>query len=145
IFLRAMSFSSLSSCRRGGWDGRAEESRQGAAPYGCRDHPFHGIAPGRGRPCSLVALAAVQPLLGLADLAGQQQRKCIRSFFDRRVKRPLLVEPGPRQHVIDHLVLMTGMADTDAQPPEVRASKGGDDVTQAVMAAVTAALLEAQG
>ena len=49
-----------------------------------------------------------------------------------------------RQHVIDHLGLVAGMPDAEPQAPEILADVR-DDVAQPVVAAVTAAVLQAHG
>ena len=47
-----------------------------------------------------------------------------------------------RQHVVDHFRFVAGMADAESQPPEILADVR-NGVAQSVVAAVTAALLQA--
>src|SRR3569623_1555143 len=87
-------------------------------------------------------LAAVQSMYRALQLAGQQLRHHLQRAMYGGVDKLAIVGGGFAQYVIRHEVFVPGVADADAQSPEVGASQLGDHAAQAVVTAVAAALLE---
>src|SRR5690606_4127191 len=104
-----------------------------------------GIRPGRSpqiqNPQSLVP-AGVQPLHRLVEVALDRKRQHVDGVVDGAVDHDVVVVAGPAQYPGHHAVLVTGMADADAQAVEPAVAEQLHGVAQAVLAAVAAVELE---
>src|SRR3569833_1463214 len=87
-------------------------------------------------------LAAVQTMYRALQLAGQQLRHHLQRAMHGGLEKLAIVGGGAAQYIIRHEISVTGVADSDALPPEVGAPQLGDHAAQAVVTAVSAALLE---
>src|SRR3954466_13619863 len=68
----------------------------------------------------------MQPMHRRLHLAFEHQRPDGKAALHGVRNQLGLRFPRRMEHVVDHFVLVTGMADTDAQPPEIRSQFRGD-------------------
>src|SRR6185503_9046593 len=85
----------------------------------------------------------MQPVHHLLGALGDQPRELRDRELDRLAHQALLHRACALEHVVDDLVAIAGVSDTDADPPEVLAEVC-DDVLDAIVPAGTTALLEAR-
>jgi hypothetical protein len=89
----------------------------------------------------MINLDAVQAMHRLLRAFTQEQPERFEPGIDRIDDRVLFQRLCALQDVVEHLRLVTGMADAEAQAPEIRAAVR-DHVAQAVVSTVSTALLE---
>ena len=91
------------------------------------------------RPCSTVGMQAVHRFFRAVAHEYRQDSKTAR---DGIVNFVLFSLAGWVQDVINDLIAIARMVDAEAQAVKIFAAKRGDDVAQAVVAAVTAAVFQ---
>ena len=82
----------------------------------------------------------MQVLHGLLDFAADELRCVDGSFFDRGVNGVAIQRRGCAQYVIRHVTTRARSADADAQAHKFIAAQLINDVTQAIVSGVSAAL-----
>src|SRR3990172_2348049 len=88
-------------------------------------------------------LAAVQTVHRFLQFTGEDERHLRQPSLDCRIDQRPLRRGRPVEHGANHEVLVPWMPDTDTQAVEGVGSQMRDDAAQAVMSAVSAALLQA--
>src|SRR5690606_14452696 len=127
--------------RRGVRRGCATKRKKSRSSSGTR-----GPTERRPRRSGLLAtIAVVQWVCGLSKLASQQGGSDSPAAIDHRFDLPELIAPRRIQYEGCHLLCQTKcarMAYTQAQAPECRTREGRLNIAQAVMAGMTATLLQ---
>jgi hypothetical protein len=79
---------------------------------------------------------------GTLELTGYRERHGIHCLLHGTLYQLTILFRGTLQHIVDHLIAVAGMADTDAQAQKVITAHMRNQITQAVMPAMTTAPLQ---